>query len=474
MKKNVVSMLLAVVLLANVAGAAFAAPLEGVGEGFAKNVIYLIPDGMSQGGVTLARWVYNNGEPLHMDETVSGLMQTHNSDTIVADSAPAGTAMATGVKTQDKLIGIKPAVANLPGAFQPTEDEIYMPVASILEAAKLNGKKTGLIATSEIQHATPADYSSHAVHRNEYTNIGEQQVYQGIDVVLGGGLGYLGLDTSDEKKITSKYRVDGEDMIPVLEEMGYEIITTRDELLASTADKIWGGFAEKAMKRDLDKPAEEPSLAEMTQKAIDVLSQGENGFFLFVEGSQVDWAAHANDTVGIISEIKAFDDAFGVALDFAKADGNTVVIAATDHGNSGITIGNMATSSNYSTLPVEFFVQYLRKATVTEEKALSMINEDGSNLAEVFAALGIEDATEEEIASVLEAEEGGTALALARVVSERSGIGYSTLGHTGEDVAIYVYSPSAENTLSGLINNSELGQYAAKAFGISHCRAVRS
>ena len=135
MKKNIVSMLLAVALLANVVSAVFAVPLDAVGEGFAKNVIYLIPDGMSQGGVTLARWVYNNGEELHMDEIVTGLMQTHNSDTIIADSAPAGTAMATGVKTQDKLIGIKPAVANLPNAVQPSEDEIYMPAATILEAA---------------------------------------------------------------------------------------------------------------------------------------------------------------------------------------------------------------------------------------------------------------------------------------------------------------------------------------------------
>ncbi len=200
-------------------------------------------------------------------------------------------------------------------------------------------------------------------------------------------------------------------MIPVLESMGYEIVTTREEMLASATDKIWGGFAEKAMKRDMDKPAEEPSLAEMTQKAIDILSKDENGFFLFVEGSQVDWAAHANDTVGIVSEIKAFDDAVGVALDFAKADGNTVVIAATDHGNSGITIGNEATSGNYSTIPVEEFVKYIRKATVTEEKALSMINEDRSNLAEIFATLGIEDATEEEIASMKDAEEGTEALA---------------------------------------------------------------
>lgn len=160
----------------------------------------LIPDGMSQGGLTLARWVYNNGVSLHTDEMATGLVKTHKSDTIIADSAPAGTAMATGYKTQDKLVGVKPAANGvLDGAKKTDRSEKYEPVASILEGAKLQGKSTGIVVTSEVQHATPADFTAHAAHRGQYTKIGEQQVYQMMDVVMGGGGEFLLPDPAGSK-----------------------------------------------------------------------------------------------------------------------------------------------------------------------------------------------------------------------------------------------------------------------------------
>ena len=196
----------------------YTVPLEKTETGFAKNVIILIPDGMSTDGVTLTRWVYNDGKPLNMDEIASGLVRTHNSDTIIADSAPGGTALATGHKTQDKLIGVKPKKATLYGSDKNDEKDYYSPVASVLELAKSMGKSAGIIATSEIMHATPADFTAHATHRSNYNDITEQQVFQNLDVVFGGGEFFLKAENREDK----------EDMTAALKNNNYKVIKMID------------------------------------------------------------------------------------------------------------------------------------------------------------------------------------------------------------------------------------------------------
>lgn len=451
----------------------YAVPLQDIKPGFAKNVIVMIPDGMSHPGVTLTRWVYNDGKPLHMDSLASGLIKTHNADTAIADSAPAGTAMATGVKTQDKLVGVKPEKATLPGST-PVANDGLNPTASILEAAKLEGKAVGIVATSEIQHATPADFSTHAVHRNLYTSIGEQQVYQQLDVVLGGGSDYLLPDPKQSSDPKSKQRIDGENMVSAIKSLGYQYVTNRTDFLNVKSGKLWGAFAPGAMSKDLVKPATEPSLAEMTQKSIELLSKNKKGFFLMVEGSQVDWAAHGNQTVGIISEIKAFDDAVGVALQYAKSNKDTLLIVATDHGNSGISIGDMSTTSTYPEHPVSYFTDVLKQAKITEEKAASLINAERTNVKEVMAQLGIKDLTPDEEATIVSAKgtkDGKTfdnsLNEISKLVSKRAHIGYTTGGHTGEDVVLYTYASSSLNQLTGTIQNTDIALYSAKALGLN-------
>ncbi|MBP2028355.1 alkaline phosphatase [Acetoanaerobium pronyense] len=472
--KSYVSIALASVFLLSSSTPSTAAPLSQINEGFAKNVIIMIPDGMSHPGVTLTRWVYNDGHPLHMDELATGLIMTHNSDTAIADSAPAGTAMATGFKTQDKLIGVKPSVSTLVGARNVDEEQHFSPAASILEAAKFNGKSIGIIATSEIQHATPADFSSHAIHRSLYTQIGEQQVYQNMDVVFGGGRNFLLPDINGSKDPSSKTRIDGENMQEAIKELGYDFITNKNEMINSSSKKIWGAFTPMAMSKDLVRSDDEPSLAEMTKKAIEVLSENKDGFFLMIEGSQIDWAAHGNQTIGLISEIKAFDDAVGEALKFAKSNKDTLLIVASDHGNGGISIGDISTTKSYPEHSMEYFTSVLKKAKITEEKASTLINSERSNVKEVMSQLGINDLTDEEELVIVSAkgkyEDGkefdNTLNEISKLVNKKSKIGWTTGGHTGEDVVLYVYASSWDNTLTGTIQNSDIALYAAKAFGI--------
>ena len=422
-----------------------------------QNIIVMIPDGMSIDGVALARWYksydadtgkIDTSVMLNMDELASGLVRTWWSDGevigAVVDSAPAATAYASGIKTNDKYLGVTP---------QST------PVATIIEAANLIGKSTGVIATSNVQHATPAAYTSHYNDRSKYDIIGEQQAYNNLDVMMGGGSMYL----------VSPYRKDNENIINEIKLMDYEYVTTREEMLAVTGGKLWGMFAPDAMAYDFDRQEnapDEPSLAEMTAKAIELLSQNENGFFLMVEGSKVDWTAHANDPIGLISDILAFDAAVEVALDYAKANQNTMLLIMSDHGNGGITIGNYDTDASYSKDPVSKFIAPLKKAGLTGEGVAAKFDEERANIASVMETwYGIDDLTEDEIEAIKATPAGSMNYTVGPMISKRAYLGWTTTGHTGEEVNLYTYLPG-DGRITGTIDNTDIAKICAAAWKI--------
>ncbi len=415
-----------------------------------KNVILLIPDGMSITHTTIARW-YNGGNSLTLDELACGLVRTYPSDGIISDSAPAATAMATGQKSHSGFISVLPDISNMPDykGKNFNESDARNPVPTILEAAKLKGLSTGLVATANIQHATPGAFSSHHVDRRAYQDIGEQQIYQDMDVVLAGGSEHL------RKEI----RKDKEDLIGVIKSKGYDYISTRDELLNINSKKIWGMFAPDAMDYDIDRDNTQPALFEMTQKAIEILSKNNNGFFLMIEGSKIDWASHANDPVGVVSDVLAFDKAVKAALDFAKKDGNTVVIAAPDHGNGGMSIGCSETDKGYDILPVTDLLVPLSKASLTGEGIFKKLNKDRSNLKEVVLKyFGINDLTIDEISKLKKAKSDKFNYEIGPIISKRAKIGWTTHGHTGEEVVLYLYHPRNYRP-TGVIQNTDIAIY---------------
>lgn len=418
-----------------------------------KNVILLIPDGMSVDGTTLTRW-YNGGSPLALDEMACGLVRTYSADAAIADSAPAGTAYATGHKSHTGYVGVLPDVANMPGQTPIKAEDARKPVASILEAARLAGKSTGLVATCEIPHATPADFSAHYPDRKNYDDIIEQQVYQGIDVVFAGGVKFL----------QAENRKDKEDLISVLKEKGYQFITNRSEMQGLEEGQTWGMFADTAMAYEFDRPSNEPSLSEMTEKAIDLLSENDKGFFLMVEGSKVDWAAHANDPIGLISDIRAFDQAVAAALAFAKKDKNTLVIAVSDHGNGGVTIGDRAFTTGYDKQPLSTFITPLKNISLTGEGIQNYGNGDiQSTINAAKTIYGLTDMTKEEEESIKNAVEKKLELnaVIGPMISTRAHLGWTTGGHTGEDVVLYVYTPKGDK-LTGVVENTDIALYMEK------------
>ncbi|MGW9526951.1 alkaline phosphatase [Paenibacillus terrae] len=449
--KKSVAALVATMMLAASGGTVMAAEKDTS----IKNVIILIPDGMANDATALARWY--KGSSLTLDSMASGMVRTHSADAPIADSAPAGTAFATGHKSHTGYVGVLPDEATMPGEQAIAAGDAKKPVASILEASKLAGKSTGIIATSEIMHATPADFTAHYPDRKNYDALSMQQAYNGVDVVLGGGGKFL--EASERK--------DGQDLIAQIKDQGYDFVTTPEGLKKSTSSKLWGSFAPEALAYDMDRDAsKEPSLAEMTTKAIDVLSKNDKGFFLMVEGSKVDWAAHANDPTGIISDVLSFDDAVKVALDYAKQNQNTVVVAVTDHGNGGLTIGSSNTTSNYDKTPLASFIDPLKKAKLTGEGLEAKLNVDRSNIKEVLSTyFGITDLMDEEVKAIKEAKEGSMNYAVGPMISKRANIGWTTGGHTGGDVVLYTYAPNGDRP-SGVIDNTDVNKYMTRVLGL--------
>lgn len=417
-------------------------------RGKAKNVIMLIADGMSTEAITLAR--HTKGDSLAMDEISVGSVITSWANGPITDSAPGGTVYAAGEKTNNKYIGTS------------VNDT---PMASILEGAESVGKSTGIVATSEITHATPGDFTAHTNNRKYYNQILQQQINQDMEVVLGGGFnkasGFSSEVSSDE--FESYY----EEQVNNIKEEGFDFITTKDQLTSYDGDKLWGSFADADLKYDFDRQSDndnvQPSLAEMTNKAIEVLNKDEDGFFLMVEGSKVDWAAHANNTVGIVSDILAFDEAVKAAIEFAKTDGNTVVVVTTDHGNSGITIGSSYYNENiesYDKATYENTTDLLKNATITEERfneiASGKSNDEIKALAKKYYGIDLND---EELAIVKGEQGEGRQVGIREVIARRVGIGYTTGGHTGEQIYLGVYAPSDVELLEGVVDNTEVNKY---------------
>jgi alkaline phosphatase len=430
-----------------------------------KNVVLMIPDGMGVAQTTIARW-YKYAKTginrLSFDELACGMVRTYWATGLITDSAPAASAMAAGYKTSAGYIGLRPAKTAMPGLPELSKGDESTPVATILEAARLDGRSTGLVVTCEFPHATPAGFSSHFTQRSAMDLLAEQQVYQNMDVVLGGGRKYL--DPAARK--------DKEDLVKVLRERGYRYITDRQSMLDAPDSRLWGAFAAAGMERDLDRdPSREPSLAEMTLKALRILSKNKRGFFLMVEGSQVDWAGHANDPVGVATEALAFDAAVQNALDFARRDGETAVIIAADHSTGGMSLGTPEAGD----VPMAGFSNVLLKAKSTPAKVAQRLTEGVPPLPDtakdrIAEWLGLSDLHPEEAAVIDAALKARSAkrleLELGRALSRRAGVGWVFTGHGGDDVTLYIHHPR-DLRIGGVVQNSDIAFYMARLLGVN-------
>jgi alkaline phosphatase len=298
-------------------------PDPGLERGTAKNVILLIGDGMGPNHRTAAR-LYSVGREgqLAMDSMpVSGLARTWSTESVVTDSAAAGTALATGVKTFNKGIAVGPGGD---------------PVPTILEKAHEAGKAVGLVTTVQLAHATPASFAAHTSERDDYLGIALDMFNHDVDVLLGGGEDYLLPAGTPGCHPDDGDRADGRNLVGEAVAKGYRHVCSESDLNAvdpPATDRLLGTFADLQMIRPFA-----PSLAAMTGKAIAILSKNTEGFFLMVEGGQIDWAAHGNDALNTLSDVVGFDEAVSVAMTFQADHPDTLVIVTADHATGGLAI----------------------------------------------------------------------------------------------------------------------------------------
>lgn len=285
------------------------------------HIILFIGDGMGEAHRTAARWAaYGQDGHLAMDFMPHHGWARTSSLLGVTDSAAAATALATGHKTLDGMIAMDP---------------LFNPLQTILEQAQRRGMAVGLATTTEIAHATPAAFAAHVPLRSQMTDIARQMIERKVNVLLGGGE-----DDFLPPSITGCFpapgnRSDGRNLIQEAVDVGYTYVCDGDGLMAALPDtpRLLGLFGDGGMTRP-----HSPTLATMTHGAIMTLSQDPEGFFLMVEGGQIDWAAHANDAENVISDTLAFDDAVAVGLAFAQEHPQTLLIVTADHETGGMAV----------------------------------------------------------------------------------------------------------------------------------------
>lgn len=272
-----------------------------------KNVILMIGDGMGTSQVFAG--ITANGGHLFLDNFKHvGFSRTQSASHYITDSAAGGTALSTGQKTYNGAIGVN-------------TDTVA--IKTILEMAEEKGLATGLVSTSAITHATPASFIAHQGARGSYEDIAADFLKTDIDVFIGGGYKHFAV------------RKDGRDLTGELKQKGYQVLRSMDEIAKVKSGKLAGLTADEHneifSKRKM-------SLPQSSETAINILAQNKKGFFVMIEGSQIDWGGHQNHTGYIVGEMLDFDQTIGKALEFAANDKETLIIVTADHETGGMAL----------------------------------------------------------------------------------------------------------------------------------------
>ena len=476
----------------------------------AKNVILLIGDGMGPQSVGLAiyynRFLNGPEKPLNMERLMAagntGYCLTYQFGTVVTDSASAATALASGVKTRDAIIG---------------KDHDGRPMKTIVDIARQSGKVAGLISDTRITHATPAAFFAHIIHRDMENEIAAQLVARGdLTVAFSGGaqhfipMGMKVEDHPDLKGITkaagwgTSKRKDNRDLVGESKNKGYSFVANEKELSilnARSTGKVLGLFSASGFPSAIDRQPHHqtgvPTLTRLTEKALEVLSKNEKGFFLMVEGGQIDWAAHGSDVASVTHEMMEFDKAIGVAMSFAESNPDTLIVVTADHDTGGLAIAyntyqppepvKLPSGETWKT-KYNFGEKVIFEKMAKQKKSFQkMVDDCKKNPATLKREIEENSAftiTEEQANSLLakeqptgkiEAEDYGVyhvfrantpTNRMGRLFGKEVSTAWAVGTHTHTPVMVFSKGPSAEK-FRGLLDNVDIPRIIAQGWGAS-------
>ncbi|CAH9050942.1 Alkaline phosphatase 3 [Pseudoalteromonas holothuriae] len=396
-----------------------------------KNIIYMIGDGMGPAYTTAYRYFMDDAntkvvEPTVFDSILVGMAHTYpDDDTIVTDSAAGATALSTGTKSYNGAIAV---------------DTHKKPLTTMLEIAKQKNMTTGLVATSQINHATPASFASHNESRRNYDEIANDYIDNKIegklpaDLMLGGGTKYF---IREDRNLVDEFKAAG--------------YSYSDNLAA--LDKLeklpaLGLFAPVGLPFAID---ENPNrLEKMTKKSLSLLDKHkDNGFFVMIEGSQIDWCGHANDIACAMSEMHDFANAIKVAKQYVDKNPDTLLVITADHSTGGLTLG----ANGQYRWERDIIKGVSASAETIAKKMLE--SEDLETIWTQSTSLPFEKSTK----LLLEQAKSKGNKTLAQVIksriSEASFTGWTTSGHTAIDVPVFAYGQGAEQFV-GSQNNTAI------------------
>lgn len=429
-------------------------------RGKVKNIIFMVSDGMSSGTPNMADLLLQRKEgrsslwfSLYRENRAKrALMDTASADSLVTDSAAGSSSWGGGVRVKNGALNVDmQGVAHKP----------------ILQKFKDAGKAVGCVTTVPITHATPAGFCISCKTRGEQEEIANLYLPLKFDVMMGGGEEFFSADKRKDKK----------DLFGEYSKAGYAVVHNKAEMNSISGDKpVLGVFHEDGLPYTLDqKSAPElmekiPSLAEMTSKAISLMSKNPKGFVLQVEGGKVDWGAHANDIGALLYDQIAFDDAIDVAVKFAESRNDTLVIITTDHGNSNPGL--------IKSTGVDAKFDKIQKFNHTNEWILTGINKN-------FTPKQVIDRVNEAQGIVIKESEAGDILThyasldsegiynayklpykqLAQIQQAYTSVGWAGMDHTGEFVELAMFGAGSEN-LPPFVKNTDLHNYMLHCTGV--------
>lgn len=415
-----------------------------------RAVILMIGDGFGISQLTLSRNVLaGTGHRLALESLpVVGLVSTYSASNAVTDSGAAATALASGTKTDNKFIGL---------------DSSGKPVRLFSEVARERGFRLGYVTTTRITHATPASFYAHVKNRDDEETIAQALVDQAPDVALGGGLGFF------IPQSAQGMRTDGRDLVEEAKKRGITVWRRGDDRSQVKPRRLLGLFAWDHLAYSLDdrrspEAQRAPSLESLTSLALEILDAASrdagSGFFLMVEGGRIDHACHHFDAAGTVAETQSFDRAVSVALDYQKRRPDTLIVLTADHATGGLAIND---SVDWQALGRQRASLFWLAGQIRNAEAGRAL------LAEMT---GFTDFTEEELRAVRAKPDGDEAAReLGRQMERRLGVTWgarvdlqSTIGHTGEDVALFAGGPGSER-FRGLLDNGDLPRILCEILG---------